>query len=238
MSPDSAVELRAVSAGYGKLTVLRDVDLEVRKGDILGVFGANGAGKTTLLRTISRLSNLLGGTITVGGTDIGRLGPVGVCRLGVAHVPEGRRVFRGMTVEDNLLVATRSSRRTSADPLREVYSLFPRLEERRKQKAESLSGGEQQMLAIGRGIMMRPSVMMLDEPSQGLSPAAVDTVVESITRVAATGVTVMVVEQNFHALLPVVTAGAVVSHGAVRVVSDMEELHSGRALSELLGGVL
>lgn len=238
MSPDPAVELREVSAGYGKLTVLRNVDLEVNRGDILGVFGANGAGKTTLLRTISRLSNLQGGTIVVGGVDISRFGPVGVSRLGVAHVPEGRRVFRGMTVEDNLLVAVRSSRRASTDRLAEVYGLFPRLEERRRQKAESLSGGEQQMLAIGRAIMMRPAVMMLDEPSQGLSPAAVDTVVESIRRIAATGVTVMVVEQNFHALLPVVTAGAVVSHGALRVISDLNELRSGRALVELLGGVL
>jgi branched-chain amino acid transport system ATP-binding protein len=238
MTPEIAVEMRGVSAGYGKLTVLRDVDLELRQGEVLGVFGANGAGKTTLLRTISRLSTLMGGSMSVGGADITRLGPVEVSRLGVAHVPEGRRVFRGMTVEDNLLVAARTTRRASSDRLAEVYELFPRLNERRGQKAESLSGGEQQMLAIGRGIMMRPTVIMMDEPSQGLSPAAVATVVESISRIARTGVTVMVVEQNFHALLPVVSAGAVVSHGALRMVSDMEELRSGRALTELLGGVL
>jgi branched-chain amino acid transport system ATP-binding protein len=238
MTSELALELRGVTAGYGKLTVLRDVDLQLQRGQVLGVFGANGAGKTTLLRTISRLSNLTAGSIHVGGVDITGLGPVEVSRLGVAHVPEGRRVFRGMTVEENLLVASRTTRKASAAELDEVYALFPRLAERRTQKAESMSGGEQQMLAIGRGLMMRPSLIMLDEPSQGLSPGVVAIVVESITRIAQSGVTVMVVEQNFHALLPAVSVGAVASHGALQMVSDTEELRSGRALTQLLGGVL
>lgn len=238
MTSELALELRGVTAGYGKLTVLRDVDLQLQRGQVLGVFGANGAGKTTLLRTISRLSNLTAGSIHVAGVDISGLGPVEVSRLGVSHVPEGRRVFRGMTVEENLLVASRTTRRASAASLDEVYALFPRLAERRTQKAESMSGGEQQMLAIGRGLMMRPSLIMLDEPSQGLSPGVVAIVVESITRIAQSGVTVMVVEQNFHALLPAVSVGAVASHGALQMVSGTEELRSGRALTRLLGGVL
>jgi branched-chain amino acid transport system ATP-binding protein len=235
---EMAIEMHGVTAGYGKLTVLRNVDLQLRRGEVLGVFGANGAGKTTLLRTISRLSTLIAGTISVGGRDVSRMGAVEVSRLGVAHVPEGRRVFRGMTVEDNLLVASRTTRRASSKRLDEVYQLFPRLGERRKQKAESLSGGEQQMLAIGRGLMMSPSVIMLDEPSQGLSPGAVAAVVDGVSRIAADGVTVMVVEQNFHVFLPVVSSAAVVSHGVVQAVADTDELRSGRALTRLLGGVI
>lgn len=238
MTPETVLELRAVTAGYGKLTVLRNVDLQVRRGEVLGVFGPNGAGKTTLLRTVSRLSTLNSGSITVGGRNVSRLGPVDVSRLGVAHVPEGRRVFRGMTVEENLLVASGTTRRASSTLLDEMYGLFPRLGERRRQRAESLSGGEQQMLAIGRGLMMRPSLIMLDEPSQGLSPGMVGVVTDSVSQIAKTGVTVMVVEQNFHAFLPVVSAGAVVSHGVIQMITDREELQSGRALAQLLGGVI
>lgn len=238
MTPETVLDMRAVTAGYGKLTVLRNVDLQVHRGEVLGVFGPNGAGKTTLLRTVSRLSTLNSGSIHVAGKDVSGLGPVDVSRLGVAHVPEGRRVFRGMTVEENLLVASGATRRASSMLLSEIYCLFPRLGERRGQRAESLSGGEQQMLAIGRGLMMRPSLIMLDEPSQGLSPGMVATVTKSISHIAETGVTVMVVEQNFQAFLPVVSTGAVVSHGVIQMVTDTEELQSGRALAQLLGGVI
>jgi len=236
MNSDLAVRMRNVSSGYSKIKVLRDVELEVSSGDVLGIFGANGAGKTTLLRTISRMTTLSAGSITMWGTETTRLRPPEISRMRVAHVPEGRRVFRGMSVEDNLLVAARRGRRKSRLQLTEVYDLFPRLRERDHQAAESLSGGEQQMLAIGRALMMNPRLIMFDEPSQGLSPVAVQLVTDSITRIAERGITVIIVEQNVQVLLPIVSRVAIVSRGSVSELADINELGSAESLSDLLGG--
>ena len=238
MAEVPALRMRGVDAGYGRVTVLRGVDLEVARGEVVGVFGANGAGKTTLLRTISRLTEVTAGVLEVGGEDVrGRTAMDMSRHHGVAHVPEGRRVFRGMTVEENLLVAAGTTRRRAAERLEGVYEVFPRLgeRERRRQRAESLSGGEQQMLAIGRALMMGPKLIMMDEPSQGLSPGAVESVVSSVGRIAETGVTVIVVEQNVPVLLPVVTAAVTVSLGALRP-AERAQLETDEALSGLLGG--
>lgn len=238
MADAPALRMRGLDAGYGRVTVLRGVDLEVARGAVVGVFGANGAGKTTLLRTVSRLTEITAGTLEVGGDDVRESTPLDMSlHRGVAHVPEGRRVFRGMSVEENLLVAAGTGRRRAAARLEEVYEIFPRLgeRERRRQRAESLSGGEQQMLAIGRALMMGPRLIMMDEPSQGLSPAAVETVVSSVTRIAQSGVTVIVVEQNVPVLLPVVTAAVTVSLGTVRPTARAE-LETDETLSGLLGG--
>lgn len=236
MVTETAVRLDGISSGYNKLTVLRDVNLEIRKGEVLGVFGANGAGKTTLLRTLSRMTTIFAGSMEIWGTDATSLRPTEISRMGVAHVPEGRRVFRGMTVEDNLLVSSRRGRRQTLEELAVIYDLFPRLKERYRQKAENLSGGEQQMLAIGRALMMKPNLIMLDEPSQGLSPAAVQGVADTLKRIAQSGVTVIVVEQNVHVVLPIVSVAAIVSRGSVRLVEDISELRSGTGLTDLLGG--
>lgn len=237
-SSAAALTLRGVRAGYGDVTVLRDVDLTVDKGEVLGIFGANGAGKTTLLRTISRLTTLFAGEVVVCGQDVSRARPEEVSRLGLAHVPEGRRVFSGMTVEDNLLVSARGPRKDSMKLLESTYAQFPRLGDRRAQRAESLSGGEQQLLAIGRALMMSPSVIMLDEPSQGLSPVAVQGVIQGIQQIVSSGLTAIVVEQNLHVLLPIVTRAATVSRGAVHPVEDLAELGSATSLTDLLGGGL
>jgi len=233
-----ALALRGVQAGYGNVTVLRDIDLAVAKGEVLGIFGANGAGKTTLLRTFSRLTNLFAGSIELDGRDISSARPEQVSRWGLAHVPEGRRVFAGMTVEENLLVSARGSRARTAQLLESAYTQFSRLGERRGQRAESLSGGEQQMLAIGRALMMAPSVIMLDEPSQGLSPVAVQGVLGGIKQIVSTGLTVIIVEQNLQVLLPIVTRAATVSRGTLHPVDDLAELGSSQSLTDLLGGDL
>lgn len=218
--------LAGVSSGYGNIRILRDATLEVAAGDVVGVFGANGAGKTTLLRTISGLTHVSAGHITVCGTPTQRLPAYRVARLGVAHVPEGRRVFAGMTVRDNLTVAARSRRDIEAQ-LSRVYELFPRLQERSAQRAATLSGGEQQMLAIGRALMTNPRLIMLDEPSQGLSPRAVEAVTASITDIASGDVAVLVVEQNVNILLPVVSKAILVSRGSVQTLADPRQLAGG-----------
>lgn len=234
MVSEIAARLDGISSGYQKLTVLRDVNVEIKKGEVLGVFGANGSGKTTFLRTLSRMTTILAGSMEIWDTDTTHMHPTEVSRMGVAHVPEGRRVFRGMTVEDNLLVSSRQRRRQTLDELASVYELFPRLKERFHQRAESLSGGEQQMLAIGRALMMRPNLIMLDEPSQGLSPGAAQSVAETLKRIARSGVTVIVVEQNVHVVLPIVSVAAIVSRGSVRFIDDISELRSARGLADLL----
>jgi branched-chain amino acid transport system ATP-binding protein len=232
MPADVIMRMAGISAGYGNIRILHNVSFDIAAGDIVGVFGANGAGKTTLLRTISGLTDVFDGDLTIFGAPVRRLAPYHLARLGIAHVPEGRRVFAGMTVRDNLTVAARQ-RRPETQLLR-VYDLFPRLQERAQQRAETLSGGEQQMLAIGRALMTEPRLIMMDEPSQGLSPATVETVVASISRIAADNVTVVVVEQNVNIVLPIVSAAIVVSRGSVRTLSDVSQLAEGDNLSALL----
>ncbi|MDQ7829031.1 MAG: ABC transporter ATP-binding protein [Armatimonadota bacterium] len=213
------LEVRDLTTGYGDLTVLRGVSLEVRPQTVTVLIGPNGAGKTTLLRAIVGLLRPRGSAPAVlwRGRRIDRLRPDEIVRLGIAVSPEGARVFPEMTVRDNLLVAAAVARARAqqAQRLREVFDLFPRLAERQGQLARTLSGGERQMLSLGRALMTAPELLTLDEPSLGLQPTLVRAIMETVRRIHAQGVTVLLIEQNVHASLPLAHQGYVMEHGRI-----------------------
>ncbi len=223
------LELAGVSAGYGRLVAIRDVSLEVPAGKVATVIGANGAGKTTLLRVISGLIPPRSGRLRLNGQDITGWPPERVVAAGVAHVPERRQLFGSMRVEDNLLLGAylrlrRERRRAVEEDLERVYELFPRLRERRRQVAATLSGGEQQMLAIGRALMARPQVLLLDEPSLGLAPLLVRELFRVIRRLREEGYTVLLVEQNAHQALRVADVAYVMETGTITLRGSGPEL--------------
>ncbi len=192
-----------LEVGYGDLVALQGVSLEAREGEVVAVVGSNGAGKTTTLRAISGLLRPRRGRISFQGTPLEKMGPARIVRLGLSHVPEGRQLFPNLTVQENLDLGAQSpqTRARRQKTLEEVFAYFPRLKERLQQKAGTLSGGEQQMVAIGRGLMARPRLLMLDEPSLGLAPILVSTIFEIVRRINQRGTTVLLVEQNvYHAL--------------------------------------
>jgi len=211
------LEIDQAAVAYGDVQVLWDVSLRVERGEIVTLVGANGAGKTTLLRAISRTVPLRGGTISLDGERIDRAPSTRIVELGVAHVPEGRRLWPEMSVEDNLLLGAypQRARACAQETLQHVFAMFPRVAERRRQVAGTLSGGEQQMVAIGRGLMSRPSILMLDEPSLGLAPIVVAEMFEAVRRINAEGTTVLLVEQNVRQALEIATRGYVVETGRV-----------------------
>jgi branched-chain amino acid transport system ATP-binding protein len=218
--------LDGIVAAYDDVVCLRDVSLEVRAGEIVTLIGANGAGKSTTLKTVSGLLRPRKGTIRFGDHDITGRGPDAIVALGVVHVPEGRRVFSELSVEDNLragayLVRGRGEVRAG---LAEVFERFPRLNERRRQFAGTLSGGEQQMLAFGRAMMSRPKLLMLDEPSLGLAPLMVDEVVRSIRMFRDSGVTVLLVEQNANLALRLADRAYVMETGTITMTGSGERL--------------
>ncbi|MRR17788.1 MAG: ABC transporter ATP-binding protein [Deltaproteobacteria bacterium] len=190
--------LNNVTTKYGDLTAIRDVSLAVREGHIISIVGSNGAGKTTLMNTISGVLPCFQGTISFAGKEIQRLPPHKIVDEGIVQVPEGRLLFPDMTVLENLELGAfnHRSRKDIPSLLKTVYNYFPKLEDREDQLAGTLSGGEQQMVAIGRGLMARPKLLMLDEPSLGLSPLIVKTVFETIEKIKSDGITVLLVEQN------------------------------------------
>jgi len=211
------LEVRDLDAAYGEVMVLRGVGLSVDRGESVAVIGANGAGKSTLLRAISSLLRPRGGAIFFDGRRVDHLPPYEVAALGIAHVPEGRRVLPDMTVQENLelgayLPGPKARRRES---LAWVYGIFPRLAERRRQRAGTLSGGEQQMLAIGRGLMLRPRLLMLDEPSLGLAPLVVEVTFQKIAEVRKEGIAILLVEQNVQRALGLADRGYVLEGGRV-----------------------
>ena len=210
------MSVKDLEAGYGKVQVLFKVSLEVEKGTITALIGPNGAGKTTTLLSVMGVVKPWGGAVALNGADITKAPPHEKVELGVVLVPEGRRLFPNMTVEENLLMGAyvKRARRYVNDSLDYVYSLFPRLKERRKQKAGTLSGGEQQMLAIGRALMARPEVLLIDEPSAGLAPKVVAEVLEAFKRIKETS-TILLVEQNVSAALAVADYGYVLENGRV-----------------------
>jgi branched-chain amino acid transport system ATP-binding protein len=220
------LEIDQLAVAYGDVQVLWDVSLRVERGEIVTLVGANGAGKTTLLRAISRTVPARSGTITLEGERIDRAPSMRVVELGVAHVPEGRRLWPEMSVEDNLLLGAfpRRARAEAKDTLEHVFTMFPRVKERRRQVAGTLSGGEQQMVAIGRGLMSRPSILMLDEPSLGLAPIIVAEMFEAVRRINAAGTTVLLVEQNVRQALEIATRGYVVETGRVVGSGTRDEL--------------
>jgi branched-chain amino acid transport system ATP-binding protein len=213
----AVLEVRSVAAAYGDVQALWDVSFDVDEGNIATLLGSNGAGKTTTLRVISGLLPAQQGEVLLRGRRISGLAPHAIVDLGVVQVPEGRHLWPNMTVEDNLLLGAYSQRARGvrAATLRTVYALFPRLAERRAQVAGTLSGGEQQMAAIGRGLMGKPEVLMLDEPSLGLAPILVDEVFQVLNDIVAQGVTVLLVEQNVHRALEVAATASVIENGRV-----------------------
>jgi branched-chain amino acid transport system ATP-binding protein len=208
---EALLAIKGLSAGYGDVQVLWGVDLEVRRGEITCIIGSNGAGKSTLLRTISGLVRASAGTMQFEGRPLGAT-PDEVLRAGIAHVPEGRRLFKGLSVRDNLLLGAylrREGRAEIEGDLEAVCAIFPRLKERYRQDASTLSGGEQQMCAIGRGIMSRPKLLMIDELSLGLSPLVVEEMSRALIKIKNGGTTIVVVEQD------VLTAFELAQHGYV-----------------------
>jgi len=222
------LEIEQLQVGYGEIRVIEDCSLRVERGEIVTLLGANGAGKTTLMHAISRLIDPSAGRVVWNGEEITHASAARVVDAGIAHVPEGRKLWPEMTVEDNLLLGAYPKRCRShvAESLEEVYTLFPRVKERRKQIAATLSGGEQQMVAIGRGLMSRPSLLMLDEPSLGLAPIIISEVFASVRKINARGVTVLLVEQNVGGALELATRGYVLETGRIMMQGSREELLS------------
>jgi branched-chain amino acid transport system ATP-binding protein len=220
------LSLASVSAGYGSFRALFDVSLDVSAGEAVGVIGPNGAGKTTLMRVISGLLEPRGGAMRFEGRDVAGLPAHRMVEQGIAHVPENRRLFPRLTVEDNLRIGAYipAARKHFADQLAHVYALFPRLRDRRTQFAGTLSGGEQQMVAIGRALMSRPKLLLMDEPSAGLAPLVVAQVFDLVRRIRAEGLTVLIVEQNVQQVLEVVDRAYLLETGSIKLAGPAAEL--------------
>ena len=237
--PERILEVRNLSTRYGAIEALRSVSLHVDAGECVAVLGANGAGKTTLLRTIAGSLNASSGQVIFGGADITRLSAPEVVELGVCQVLEGRHVFPTLAVQDNLMLGAGKSYKGKAfqEELASVFDLFPILAERRRQMAGSLSGGEQQMLAIGRTLMGRPRIMLLDEPSMGLAPLVVQAIFDALVRLNERGLTLLMVEQNAKAALSIADRALVLVTGEVALEGTSVELMEDPRLSALyLGG--
>jgi branched-chain amino acid transport system ATP-binding protein len=222
------LELHAVRAAYGPIEALRGVDLEVRAGELVCLLGANGAGKSSTLRAISGLVRPTNGRIVFDGRAIAGLQPAAILESGIAHCPEGRRVFPYLTVEENLAMGAyvRRDRAAIAADLERVCTHFPILAERRRQAAGTLSGGEQQMLAIGRALMARPRLILFDEPSLGLAPTIVETTFEIIADIRRQGTTVLMVEQNAYLALRMADRGYVMENGRIVLSGPARDLLS------------
>jgi len=222
------LEITGLVAGYAGPPVLHDVSLDVRAGELVGLLGANNAGKSTLINCISGLIRPRAGTIRFEGEDITRLRPDAIVVRGVVQVPEGRQIFPRMSVLDNLLLGgtNRTARPARMRRIEQVYALFPRLEERKTQIAGTLSGGEQQMLAVGRAMMTGPRLLMLDEPSLGLAPLFVQAIFRALRALNADGLTMLLVEQNLNLTLDCAARGVVLERGQVAITGDAATLRA------------
>jgi branched-chain amino acid transport system ATP-binding protein len=220
------LQMKSVDAGYGTFQALFGVSLDVEAGEAVGVIGPNGAGKTTLMRVISGLIRPRAGSISMQGTDVLKTPEHRIVSLGIAHVPENRRLFPRLTVEDNLKMGAfmQEARARHAERLAFVFDLFPRMKERRGQLAGTLSGGEQQMCAIGRALMSDPKLLLLDEPSAGLAPVVVQQVFELVRRIREGGLTVLIVEQNVQQVLRVVDRAYLLEAGTIRASGKSSEM--------------
>ncbi len=220
------LEVKDIVAGYSGVPAIHGVSFSIEEGEIVSMVGANGAGKSTILKTVSGLLRPERGTITFAGQRADGLPPHRLVAMGIAHVPEGRRLFARMTVQQNLIMGayTQRSEAERAETLAEIYEIFPILKERRTQLAGTMSGGEQQMLAIARGMMSRPRLLMLDEPSLGLMPKLVTQIFELIRRIAARGTTILLVEQNVREALELCDRGYVLQTGKVVAEGTGDEL--------------
>ncbi len=233
------LELRKVSAAYGAFQALFDIDLEVAAGEAVAVVGPNGAGKTTLMRVISGLLPATSGELLMEGQALGRVPAHAIIDLGIAHVPENRRLFPGMSLEENLKMGSfpKAARGHYAERLDFVYDLFPKLKERRTQLAGTLSGGEQQMCAIGRALMSGPKLLLMDEPSAGLAPVIVEQVFDLVTRIRREDYTVLIVEQNIQQVLRVADRAYLLEAGTIKTSGSARELLQSEALRKTYIGV-
>ena len=228
------LDLKDVNVYFGAVHALKGVSINVNEGEIVTLIGANGAGKTTMLRTISGVVKPKDGTIEFCGDSIDRLKAPEIVGLGISHVPEGRRIFSNMTVMENLEMGayTRDDKLGIKKDYEKVFARFPRLKERRKQIAGTLSGGEQQMLAIGRALMLKPKLMLFDEPSMGLAPLMVDEIFSIIKDINESGPTVLLVEQNANIALSIANRGYVIQNGSIAIEGKAEELLKDETVKE------
>lgn len=237
--PETVLTIRGLHGGYGDIPVLDGVDIEVRRGEVVAVLGANGAGKTTLLRAISGLLPTVRGSIDFLGSEIAGLRPEVIARRGLAHVPESRCIFPGLTVGENLATGLFARARTNSSAqarIDEVVHLFPWMAGRMRQRGADLSGGEQQMLAVGRALMGEPTMLILDEPSLGLSPRMGNEVFVALARISAGGVPMILVEQSLNLSLQIATRGYVLNRGRVVEEAGVEELVQSSAIDSAYFG--
>lgn len=220
------LEVKDLYVNYGAVEAIKGISFTVQPGEIVTLIGANGAGKTTTLHIISGLVKAKSGSITYNGTDLQKIDPSKIISLGIAHVPEGRHVFPEMTVEENLQMGAfiSKNKEETAAAMQDVYEKFPRLRERRRQLAGTLSGGEQQMVAVGRALMGKPSIILMDEPSMGLSPLLVKEVFAIIKEIHAAGITVLLNEQNAKMALSIADRAYVLETGTISISGDAQEL--------------
>lgn len=232
------LSIKNINVYYGNIYAIKDVSFKIKKGEIVTLIGANGAGKSTILKTISGLLRSKGGSISFKDQEIGTMEPHNIVKTGLAHVPEGRRVFLKMTVQENLEMGAYTKPGRGMDSkLKDVYARFPRLEERKKQQAGTLSGGEQQMLAMGRALMSRPQILMLDEPSMGLAPLLVQQIFDIIKELRKSGVTILLVEQNARMALSIADRGYILETGRIVKSARATDLLNDQAVRKAyLGG--
>lgn len=233
------LKIEDLEVSYGAVQALRGISMEVNDGEIVSLIGANGAGKTTTLHAITGLVPIKSGSVIYDGHDMRKTDPSRIVTMGLAHVPEGRQVFTRMTVAENLAMGAyfRKDKKAIADDLERVYARFPRLKERAKQLAGTLSGGEQQMLAMGRALMSHPKLLMLDEPSMGLAPILVEQIFDIIRELHAAGTTILLVEQNAQAALSVADRAYVLETGRITLSGTGKELMESDAVRKAyLGG--
>ena len=231
------LEVADLHAGYGEAAVLHGISLTVTKGEVVCLIGSNGAGKTTTMRTIAGLLRPQSGTVTLEGNAIGGQRASALVSAGLAMVPEGRRVFAPLTVLENLQMGGYSVRGQASADLDRIYALFPRLRERHNQPAGTLSGGEQQMLAIGRALMSRPRLLLLDEPSMGLAPMVVAEIFATIARLNAEGLSILLAEQNARMALKIATRGYVLQTGRVVIAASAADLATNESVRNAYLGV-
>jgi len=218
------LEVKGLKAGYGNITVIENLDISVDEGEIATIIGANGAGKTTTLMTICGVIKSISGKIYFAGEDITGLAPEKIVKKGISQVPEGRRIFPIMSVYENLLMGAFSHKKPDPDTLEWVFNLFPILKERRNQKGGTLSGGEQQMLAISRALMAKPRLLLLDEPSLGLAPKYVELIFDVLVQIKKQKTTIFLVEQNAHMALSIANKGYVMETGKIVLQGDVKTL--------------
>nr|WP_156790504.1 ABC transporter ATP-binding protein [Sulfurospirillum barnesii] len=229
---EKLLEVKDLHVNYDAIEAIKGIDLHVNKGEVVTILGANGAGKTTTLRTLSGLLKATRGSIFFNQQEITHMPAHEIVGLGMSHSPEGRRVFGTLSVEENLMMGAYSLKKHDVQTLEWIYEILPRLKERNKQLAGTLSGGEQQMLAIGRAIMSKPKLLILDEPSLGLAPVLVKVIFKAIKEISKSGVTVLLVEQNAKAALKLANRGYVLELGKITHTGSSEELLSSEVIQE------